>query len=115
MKIGFEIRTKRKVKEGDMIPLHIRLVDGRAFHQGVKTQTFVNPLLWDDKKECIKNRALCYEEMRQKVTREINSLRLYIFDSYNEDKKKGKTDVPNWLAKAVDKFYAADGDKCGSS
>ncbi len=110
MKIGFEIRTKRKVKEGDMVPLHIRLVDGRAFHQGVKTQTFVNPLLWDDKKECIKNRALCDEEMRQKVTREINSLRMHVFDSYNEDKRKGKTDTPNWLAKAVEKFYAADGN-----
>lgn len=87
-----------------MVPLHIRLVDGRAFHQGVKTQTFVNPLLWDDKKECIKNRALCDEEMRQKVTREINSLRMHVFDSYNEDKRKGKTDTPNWLQKLWKSF-----------
>ena len=39
-----------------------------------------------------------------------HSVRRYIFDAYNEDKKKGRTDVPNWLAKAVDKFYAADGN-----
>ena len=55
--------------------------------------------------KCIKSLAICNEEMRQKVTREVNSLRMHIFDSYNEDKKNGKTDVPNWLAKAVDEFY----------
>ena len=38
----------------------------------IKTQTYVNPLLWDDKKECIKSLAICNEEMRQKVTREVN-------------------------------------------
>ena len=33
MKIKFEIRTTKKVKEGEMVPLYVRMVDGRAFHQ----------------------------------------------------------------------------------
>ena len=39
MKIKFEIRTTKKVKEGEMVPLYVRMVDGRAFHQTVKTRT----------------------------------------------------------------------------
>ena len=49
MKIKFEIRTTKKVKEGEMVPLYVRMVDGRAFHQAVKTRTLVNPNMWDEK------------------------------------------------------------------
>ena len=69
MKIKFEIRTTKKVKEGEMVPLYVRMVDGRAFHQAVKTRTLVNPNMWDEKGECIKSRVLCNPEEREKLIR----------------------------------------------
>ena len=110
MKIKFEIRTTKKVKEGEMVPLYVRMVDGRAFHQAVKTRTLVNPNMWDEKGECIKSRVLCTPEERERIDKDVNDLRSYLLETYNEAKKKGKTDVPNWLAKNVDKFYSASGN-----
>lgn len=110
MKIKFEIRTTKKVKEGEMVPLYVRMVDGRAFHQAVKTRTLVNPNMWDEKGECIKSRVLCTPEERERIDKDVNDLRSYLLETYNKAKKKGKTDVPNWLAKNVDKFYSASGN-----
>ena len=102
MKIKFEIRTTKKVKEGEMVSLYVRMVDGRAFHQAVKTRTLVNPNMWDEKGECIKSRVLCTPEERERIDKDVNDLRSYLLETYNEAKKKGKTDIPNWLAKNVD-------------
>ena len=93
-----------------MVPLYVRMVDGRAFHQAVKTRTLVNPNMWDEKGECIKSRVLCTPEERERIDKDVNDLRSYLLETYNEAKKKGKTDVPNWLAKNVDKFYSASGN-----
>ena len=93
-----------------MVPLYVRMVDGRAFHQAVKTRTLVNPNMWDEKGECIKSRVLCAPEERERIDKDVNDLRSYLLETYNEAKKKGKTDVPNWLAKNVDKFYSASGN-----
>ena len=93
-----------------MVPLYVRMVDGRAFHQAVKTRTLVNPNLWDEKGECIKSRVLCTPEERERIDKDVNDLRSYLLETYNEAKKKGKTDTPNWLAKNVDRFYSASGD-----
>ena len=110
MKIKFEIRTTKKVKESEMAPLYVRMVDGRAFHQAVKMRTLVNPNMWDKKGECIKSRVLCTPEERERIDKDVNNLRSYLLETYNEAKKKGKTDIPNWLAKNVDKFYSASGN-----
>ncbi len=109
MKIKFEIRTSRKMTGNEMVPLYVRMVDGRAFHQAVRTRTLVNPSMWDEKGECIKSRVLCTPEERQRVDGFVNSLRVFLFDVYNGDKLKGKTDTPNWLANAVEKFYEEAG------
>ena len=93
MKIKFEIRTTKKVKEGEMVPLYVRMVDGRAFHQAVKTRTLVNPNMWDEKSECIKSRVLCTPEERERIDKDVNDLRSYLLETYNEAKKKGKTDT----------------------
>ena len=93
-----------------MVPLYVRMVDGRAFHQAVKTRTLVNPNMWDEKGECIKSRVLCTPEERERIDKDVNDLRSYLLETYNEAKKKGKTDLPNWLAKNVDKFYSAAGN-----
>ena len=52
---------------------------------------------------------LCTPEERERIDKDVNDLRSYLLETYNEAKKKGKTDVPNWLAKNVDKFYSASG------
>ncbi len=106
MKIKFEIRISRKITGNEMVPLYVRMVDGRAFHQAVRTRTLVNPSMWDEKGECIKSRVLCTPEERKQVDGFVNSLRIYLFETYNEEKYKGKTDVSDWLSKAVEKYYA---------
>ncbi len=92
-----------------MVPLYVRVVDGRAFHQAVRTRTLVNPSMWDEKGECIKSRVLCSPEERMRIDDDVNSLRTYIFETYNEAKKKGTNEKSNWLATTVDKFYASLG------
>ena len=90
MKIKFEIRTTKKVKEGEMVPLYVRMVDGRAFHQAVKTRTLVNPNMWDEKGECIKSRVLCTPEERERIDKDVNDLRSYLLETYNEAKKRAR-------------------------
>lgn len=88
MKIKFEVRTSRKMTGNEMVPLYVRMVDGRAFHQAVRTRTLVNPSMWDEKGECIKSRVLYTPEERQRVDGFVNSLRVFLFDVYNGDKLK---------------------------
>ncbi len=109
MKIRFEIRTSRKLTGNEMVPLYVRMVDGRAFHQAVRTRTLVNPNIWDAGNERIKIRAACPPEERLRIEGFINSLKGFLFEIYNEDSLKGKTERPNWLANAVENFYIKTG------
>ena len=49
MTIRFELRTTKKTKGAEMVPLHISVSDGRAFRQRQVTNILVNPEHWDVK------------------------------------------------------------------
>ena len=45
MTIVFETRTTKKVREGEQVPLYIRLADGRFYLSHLKTRIKVNPAI----------------------------------------------------------------------
>ena len=69
----------------------MRVKDGRQFDQTVRTPMLVNPKWWDEKGECIKSRALCTPEEGERFDKDVNDLRSYLLETYNEAKKKGNS------------------------
>ena len=103
MTIRFELRTTKKAKGAEMVPLHISVSDGRAFRQRQVTNIMVNPEYWDVKAGDLKKRVLINEEVRQKLIEDLAALRSYINKKYTEDKEAGKV-KDNWLEKALKSY-----------
>lgn len=102
MKIRFEIRSG--VKSGVAVPLYVRLVDGRAFHQAVRTCILVTPRFWDSRRECVRGRGPVVAKEKVRVGEDVRLLREYLLETYCIAKKAGETGVRGWLADAVKKF-----------
>ena len=112
MKIRFEIRSQ--IRSGAAVPLYVRLVDGRAFHQAVRTWILVTPEFWDRKGECVRGRGTLAAKERLRVRNDVRSLRSYLQETYSQAKKDGVSGVRGWLASAVCDFrsdYASDADR----
>ena len=86
MTIRFELRTTKKTKGAEIVPLHISVSDGRAFCQRHVTNIMVNPEHWDVKAGDLKKRVLINEEVRQKLIEDIAALKAYINKKYTDDK-----------------------------
>lgn len=103
MTIRFELRTTKKTKGAEMVPLHISVSDGRAFRQRQVTNIMVNPEHWDVKAGDLKKRVLINEEVRQKLIEDLAALKAYINKKYTDDKEAGKV-KDNWLEKALKSY-----------
>ena len=105
MTIVFETRTTKKMREGERVPLYLRLVDGRFYLSHLKTKIMVNPVIWDSSLGAIKKRAVCPEEEREAVDSEVDKLRTYIRNAYVTDKEHGRV-KKGWLEKALEDYYS---------
>ena len=105
MTIVFETRTTKKTREGEKVPLYLRLADGRFYLSHLKTRIMVNPAIWDSSLGAIKKRAVCSEEERETVDGEVEKLRTYIRNAYVADKERGRV-KKGWLEKALEDYYS---------
>lgn len=105
MTIVFETRTTKKMREGEQVPLYLRLADGRFYLSHLKTKIMVNPAIWDSSLGAIKKRAVCPEEEREAVESEVEKLRTYIRTAYVADKESGRV-KKGWLEKALEDYYS---------
>lgn len=105
MTIVFETRTTKKMREGEQVPLYLRLADGRFYLSHLKTKIMVNPAIWDSSLGAIKKRAVCPEEEREAVDSEVEKLRTYIRTAYVADKESGRV-KKGWLEKALEDYYS---------
>ena len=105
MTIVFETRTTKKTREGEQVPLYLRLADGRFFLSHLKTRIMVNPVIWDSSIGAIKKRAICSDEERETVDSEVEKLRTYIRNAYVSDKERGRV-KKGWLEKALEDYYS---------
>lgn len=105
MTIVFETRTTKKMREGEQVPLYLRLADGRFYLSHLKTKIVVNPAIWDSSLGAIKKRAVCPEEEREAVDSEVEKLRTYIRTAYVADKDSGRV-KKGWLEKALEDYYS---------
>ena len=105
MTIVFETRTTKKMREGEQVPLYLRLADGRFYLSHLKTKIMVNPAIWDSGLGAIKKRAVCPEEEREAVDSEVEKLRTYIRTAYVADKESGRV-KKGWLEKALEDYYS---------
>lgn len=78
MTIRFELRTTKKTAEGECVPLHISVSDGRNFRKRQVTKILIDPTWWDAKTADLKKRMLIPESERQTISKEISALRTYI-------------------------------------
>lgn len=105
MTIVFETRTTKKTREGERVPLYLRLADGRFYLSHLKTKIMVNPVIWDSSLGAIKKRAVCPEEEREAVDSEVEKLRTFIRTAYVTDKERGRV-KKGWLEKALEDYYS---------
>ena len=110
MTIRFELRTTKKTKGAEMVPLHISVSDGRAFRQRQVTNIMVNPEHWDVKAGDLKKRILIKEDVRQKLIDDLAALKSYVNKKYTEDKEAGKI-KDNWLEKTLKSYDPEAKDK----
>lgn len=105
MTIVFETRTTKKTREGEQVPLYLRLADGRFYLSHLKVRIMVNPAIWDSSLGAIKKRAICSDEERETVDSEVEKLRTYIRNAYVADKERGRV-KKGWLEKALEDYYS---------
>ena len=104
MTIRFELRTKKKTAEGERVPLHISVSDGRNFRKRQVTKILIDPTWWDAKTADLKKRMLIPESESQTISKEISALRTYIAEAYTIDKEKDRIG-PAWLEKTAENYY----------
>ena len=104
MTIRFELRTTKKTAEGERVPLHISVSDGRDFRKRQVTKSLIAPTWWDLKAADLKKRVLIPEDDRQSISKEMSAIRSYISEAYAIDKEKGKVNSV-WLEKTVENYY----------
>ena len=63
MKVTFIIKKTAKRHDTESIAtIYLRFRDGRRLDSVAQTQLSINPNLWDEKGECVRNKAICNEE-----------------------------------------------------
>ena len=103
MKVTFIIKKTAKRHDTESIAtIYLRFRDGRRLDSVAQTQLSINPNLWDEKGECVRNKAICNEERRIQINNEVRNLRGFIEKEYLKDKDSIDKD---WLKKALDKYY----------
>ena len=110
MTIRFELRTTKKTKGAEMVPLHISVSDGRAFRQRQVTNIMVNPEHWDVKAGDLKKRVLIEEDVRQKLIDDLAALKSHVNKKYTEDKEAGQI-KDNWLESTLKSYNPKAKDK----
>lgn len=107
MTVRFRIYRK-KVSASDALALYsnvyVRLRDGRAVDQTVRTEILVRGGCWDSRHECIKSKSAYPLEERASVDASISSLRAFIATEYVSAKIDGAI-VDGWLKGCVDRFH----------
>lgn len=104
MTIRYELRTTKKAADGERVPLHVSVSDGRDFRKRQVTKILIEPSWWDAKAAELKKRVLIPEAERSVIAKEMLALRSYISEAYGIDKEKDKIG-PAWLEKMVDNYY----------
>ncbi len=109
MTLKFQIRVTRRIKEGEHVPVYMRLRDGVACDQTVKTRILVRPEYWDPRAQRIKSRCLCPDSEKRKLTDDILTLRSFVSQMYYE-KKSTEGKIPaDWLVSIMGKYYKTGG------
>ena len=104
MRVKFEMRSTKK-SDAILAHLYVRVTEGRALNQAVKTRLTVNPTIWDNKLETIKSRAICKPEERTEILEETSSIRIFLMERYIEDSNKSSFKVTGWLRRSIVKYY----------
>lgn len=111
MTLKFKIRVSRRIKEGELVPVYLRLLDGVACDQTVKTRILVRPDYWDSRSQGIKPRSLCPDSEKRKLSDDILNLRSFISQMYY-DKKSTEGKIPaDLLVSIIGKYYKNGGKR----
>ena len=107
MVIKFYTRETSKEKKGasspKQVPMYVLVRDGRLFREALSTDLKLVPAMWDEDKQTVKARYVCNEEEKTRVQNEVNTLRTYLQNAYNNDKARGLIQK-GWLEKALNEY-----------
>lgn len=91
------------------VPIYVRLVNSKYYDKKVKTNLILKQDLWDAKRECIKPRVLCDDELRIYVNQEILNIRNHIIEKFALE--ENKTTLPaTWLLDCLSSYYNVKGE-----
>lgn len=88
---------------GNPSTILVRFTNGRKFDFKRSTNIQVNPSHWNQKKQEL--RRIAEETNKDWVNGQLNGLRSFIIDSYNQDYAKGKIISSEWLNTIVKKYF----------
>ncbi len=103
MKATFIIKkTAKRYDTSSKATIYLRLRNGRILDSVTPTQLTINPNLWDEKGECVKNKAVCDDDFRTHINDELRKLKTYIEKSFLAEKESVDKD---WLREVVNRYY----------
>lgn len=91
-------------KKKAIVPVFVRLINSKYYDKKVKTNLVIKQDLWDAKREIIRHRVLCDENLRSEVNNEITKIRDFISSKFVLE--KNPQEIPAiWLADCVNLSY----------
>lgn len=107
--IRFIIKSKEKKRKGT---LYLRLVSGNVLNIWISLPVQVYPKYWSNKTESFSQRIVFddffTEQEKTNIERELQQLKVYVLEEYDNRKKIGIEATKEWLNNTVNKFYTKD-------
>lgn len=87
-----------------LMPIYVRLINSKFYDKKVKTNLVIKQDLWDAKREIIRPRVLCDENLRIEVNNEITKIRDFISTKFFLEKNPHELPA-TWLADCLNIYY----------
>lgn len=87
-----------------LMPIYVRLINSKYYDKKVKTNLVIKQDLWDAKREIIRPRVLCNENLRSEVNNEITKIRDFITTEFALEKNPYELPA-TWLADCLNLYY----------
>ena len=87
-----------------LMPIYVRLINSKFYDKKVKTNLVIKQDLWDAKREIIRPRVLCDENLRIEVNNEITKIRDFISTKFVLEKNPHELPA-TWLADCLNIYY----------
>ena len=83
--------------------IYVRFTNGRKLDITTKSELFINPTFWDDKRQEVRNTTKATN--RNFINNKLKALEAHLFETYMVDYTSGEYIDNQWLKKTIKTFY----------